>query len=281
MKEEIIPGLVKEQIIQDVNLIHSNTGVLIGTVLLVLLWLVLGLMERRGQHIGGMIATAIRKPLLLGLSSSLYLGWLGRHIANNVEWLDGSNAIKLSATITILAVMWALSRLGHAVMETRRFERWLQMDDPKDRSMAISFIGRIYTILILVIGSGALMLTFGIPATALAALAGGAGVGLAFGTQNISQNFFPVSCCSSTVPLRRGIGSVRMGWKEPLKTSAGITHAYAPLTEGRCISLMQSLRPIASSIQGKCITGGSWQILACDMKTSPRWIRLPNKCANS
>ena len=204
MKEEIIPGLVKEQIIQDVNLIHSNPGGLIGTVLLVLLWLVLGLMERRGQHIGGMIATAIRKPLLLGLSSSLYLGWLGRHIANNVEWLDGSNAIKLSATITILAVMWALSRLGHAVMETRRFERWLQMDDPKDRSMAISFIGRIYTILILVIGSGALMLTFGIPATALAALAGGAGVGLAFGTQNISQNFFSGFMLFFNRPFKEG-----------------------------------------------------------------------------
>ena len=65
-----------------------------------------------------------------------------------------------------------LSRLGHPIMKTRRFERWLQMDDPKDRAMAISFLGRIYTILILVIGAGALMITFGIPATALAALAG-------------------------------------------------------------------------------------------------------------
>ena len=181
---------MKERIVQDMDVIHSNTGVLVGTVVLLLLWLVLGLMERRGQHLGGLIAKAIRQPLLLGLSASLYLGWLGRLIANNVAWLDGSNALKLSATITILAVMWALHRLGNAVMETRRFERWLHMDDPKDRAMAISFIGRIFTILILVIGAGALMLTFGIPATALAALAGGAGVGLAFGTQNISQNFF-------------------------------------------------------------------------------------------
>ena len=139
---------MKGKIIQDVDFIHSNTGVLIGTVVLVMLWLVLGLMERRGQHFGGMIARALRKPLLLGLSASLYLGWLGRQIADNVEWLDGSNALKLSATITVLAVMWALSRLGHAVMQTRRFERWLQMDDPKDLSMAISFLSRIYTILI-------------------------------------------------------------------------------------------------------------------------------------
>jgi MscS family membrane protein len=59
---------------------------LIGTVVLVLLWLALGLMERRGQHFGGMIARALRKPLLLGLSASLYLGWLGRQIADNVKW---------------------------------------------------------------------------------------------------------------------------------------------------------------------------------------------------
>ena len=146
MKERI-------RIVQELNFIHSNTGVLVGTAVLILLWLVLGLMERRGQHLGGMVAKAIRQPLIFGLSASLYLGWLGRQIANNVAWLDGSNALKISATITIIAVAWALDRLGHAVMQTRRFERWLQMDDPKDRAMAISFIGRIFTILILVIGA--------------------------------------------------------------------------------------------------------------------------------
>ena len=204
MKEKVVEGLMKGKIIQDVDLIHSNTGVLIGTAVLVLLWLLLGLMERRGQHLGAIIARAIRQPLLLGLSASLYLGWLGRQIANNVKWLDGSNALKLSATITILAVMWALSRLGHAVMKTRRFERWLQMEDPKDLSMAISFLGRIYTILILVIGASALMITFGVPATALAALGGGAGVGLAFGTQNISQNFFSGFMLFFNRPFKEG-----------------------------------------------------------------------------
>ena len=195
---------MKEKIIQDVDFIHSNTGVLVGTVALLILWMVLGLMERRGQHIGGLIAKAIRQPLLLGLSASLYLGWLGRQIADNVTWLDGSNALKLSATITIIAVMWALSRLGHTIMETSRFERWLQMDDAKDRSMAVSFLSRIYTILILLIGAGAVMITFGVPATALAALGGGAGVGLAFGTQNISQNFFSGFMLFFNRPFREG-----------------------------------------------------------------------------
>ena len=170
---------MKEKIIQDVDFIHSNTGVLICTAVLILLWLLLGLIERRGQHLGGIVAKAIRQPLLLGLSASLYLGWFGRQIANHVE-------------------------LGHAVMKTRRFKRWLQMDDPKDLSMAISFLGRIYTILILVIGAGALMITFGVPATALAALGGGAGVGLAFGTQNISQNFFSGFMLFFNRPFKQG-----------------------------------------------------------------------------
>ena len=91
-----------------------------------------------------------------------------------------------------------------SIMKTRHFERWLQMDDPKDLSMAMSFLGRIYTILILVIGAGALMITFGVPATALAALGGGAGVGLAFGTQNISQNFFSGFMLFFNRPFKEG-----------------------------------------------------------------------------
>ena len=42
---------MKEKIIQDVDFIHSNTGVLIGTVVLVMLWLVLGLMAVSYTHL--------------------------------------------------------------------------------------------------------------------------------------------------------------------------------------------------------------------------------------
>ena len=52
--------------------------------------------------------------------------------------------------------------------------------------MAIHFLKRSYTILMLLSAVGALMLAFGVPPTALAALSGGAGVGLAFGTQKIA-----------------------------------------------------------------------------------------------
>ena len=195
---------MRKQVIGDLDFLHSNIGVVEGTIALLLIWLALALIERRGRSLGQLIAKSIRQPLLLGLGASLYLGWLGQQIAKNITWLNGNNTLKLSAAITVIAVMWAIHRLGHALMETRRFESWLQMDDAKDRSMAVSFLSRIFTILIVIIGVGALMLTFGVPATALAALGGGAGVGLAFGTQNITQNFFSGFMLFFNRPFKEG-----------------------------------------------------------------------------
>ena len=70
--------------------------------------------------------------------------------------------------------------------------------------MAASFLERIFTIVVIVIGVGALMVTYGVPATALAALGGGAEVGLAFGTQNISQNFFSGFMLFFNRPFKEG-----------------------------------------------------------------------------
>ena len=253
---------MRNQVIGDLHCLHSNVGVVEGTVGLLVLWLALALIERRGRSIGALIAKSIRQPLLLGLSASLYLGWLGQQIAKKVAWLDGSNALKMSAAITVIAIVWAIHRLGHALMETRRFESWLQMDDPKDRSMAISFLSRIFTILIVTMGAGALMLTLGVPVTALAALGAGAGVGLALAPKTLLRISSPDSCCFSIVHSRKEIGSAQTEWKGLLKISAGITHACAPSIGGQCISPTQSLPPIASLIRGKCTTAGSWQTLA-------------------
>ena len=195
---------VKQQIVKDMLGIHSNAGVLAGSVGLLILWLVLIVIERRGRRLAAELAQSIRKPLLIGLGASLYLGWLGQQIADRIAWLNDSNTLKLSATITILAVMWAANRVGHALLSSQRFEHWLQMEDPKDRGMATSFLLRIYTILVLILGAGALMVTFGIPATAVAAVGGGAGVGLAFGTQNISQNFFSGFMLFFNRPFKEG-----------------------------------------------------------------------------
>ena len=101
---------MRKQLIGDLDFLHSNIGVVEGTIALLLIWLALALIERRGRSLGPIIAKSIRQPLLLGLGASLYLGWLGQQIAKNVTWLNGSNALKLSATITVIAVMWTIHR---------------------------------------------------------------------------------------------------------------------------------------------------------------------------
>ena len=154
--------------------------------------------------IGNLIADAIKQPLLLGLGASLYLGWLSKLITERIAPFDERVSLKLSAGITAIAIVWAISRLGHAALLTKRVEKWLQLDDPKDRAMAIHFLKRSYTILMLLSAVGALMLAFGVPPTALAALSGGAGVGLAFGTQKIAQNFFSGFMLFFNRPFKEG-----------------------------------------------------------------------------
>ena len=74
---------MRKQLVGDLDFLHSNIGVIEGTVGLLLIWLALALIERRGRSLGQLIAKSIRQPLLLGLSASLYLGWLGQQIAKN------------------------------------------------------------------------------------------------------------------------------------------------------------------------------------------------------
>ena len=195
---------MRKDLFGDIHFFQTDLGVIFGSVGLLILWLLLSLLARRGYRIGNLIAGAIKQPLLLGLGASLYLGWLSKLITERIAPFDERVSLKLSAGITAIAIAWAISRLGHAALLTNRVEQWLQLDDPKDRAMAIHFLKRSYTILMLLSAVGALMLAFGVPPTALAALSGGAGVGLAFGTQKIAQNFFSGFMLFFNRPFKEG-----------------------------------------------------------------------------
>ncbi|WP_392351623.1 mechanosensitive ion channel family protein [Parasynechococcus sp.] len=195
---------MSQDLFSDIHFFQTNLGVLIGSAGLLLLWLLLTQLAQRGQHIGSVMARAINRPLLLGLGSSLYLGWISKLITDHFAPFDPRLSLRLSASISAIAFVWAISRLGHAVLLSRRVERWLQLDDPKDRAMALHFLRRTYTILMIVAGVGALMGAFGVPPTALAALGGGAGVGLALGTQKIAQNFFSGFVLFFNRPFKEG-----------------------------------------------------------------------------
>jgi MscS family membrane protein len=55
--------------------------------------------------------------------------------------------------------------------------------------MVTSLLERLLSIGVAVITVAALMVTFGVSTTAVATMLGGAGIGIGFGTQQVSQNF--------------------------------------------------------------------------------------------
>ena len=188
----------------ELDFLHSNEGVLIGTVALGILWITLTVLERRGRRMGSVVSRTIKLPLMLGLAAALYCGWLTELVEASTNKINSLASARLSASITILAISWAAIRLGHTVLRSRRFEDWLQVEDPKDEAMLISLLDRLFTIAVVVLCGAALMVTFGVNSTAVATLLGGAGIGIGFGTQQISQNFLSGFMLFFNRPFKEG-----------------------------------------------------------------------------
>ena len=189
--------------LKDLHFFLTHIGVLIGSVALVALWLLLAQLSKRGRTAGAVIARSLRRPLIVGFGSALYLGWLGRLIARYIDGLDGTIVLKLSLSLFIASVGWGIGQLGNAVMETW-FEDWLQIEDQADEQMLINLIQRLFTILVAVGTAAALMVNFGVSTQALATVLGGAGIGIGFGTQQISQNFLSGFMLFFNKPFKQG-----------------------------------------------------------------------------
>ena len=189
--------------LKELHFFLTHIGVLIGSVALVALWLLLAQLSKRGRTAGAVIARSLRRPLLVGFGSALYLGWIGRLIAQNVDGLDGAIVLKISLSLFIASVGWGIGQLGNAVMDTW-FEDWLQIEDQADEQMLINLIQRLFTILVAVGTAAALMVNFGVSTQALATVLGGAGIGIGFGTQQISQNFLSGFMLFFNKPFKQG-----------------------------------------------------------------------------
>ena len=57
----------------ELDLLHSNQGVLIGTAGLVVMWITLTLLERRGRRVGALVSRTVKRPLTLGPVSYTHL----------------------------------------------------------------------------------------------------------------------------------------------------------------------------------------------------------------
>jgi len=190
-------------LISNSNIVFSHYGIFLGTACLLLAWLALTAMNRRRNRIGNLIARNIKTPLMVGLTSALYLGWLF-HLAEIHFDFHPLSSERVSSTLVIFFGGWAAIRLGHAFLRSHWFEEWLKIEDPKDEAMLISLLDRLLTIAIVVVMAASEMVALGISTTAVATLLGGAGIGIGFSTQQISQNFLTGFMLYFNRPFKEG-----------------------------------------------------------------------------
>lgn len=182
----------RQRLLSDVHFFQSGEGLLFGTVLLVALWLLLTLVERQGRRIRPLVpqlAATLRRPLITGLAAALYLGWLAHAISGAAPALMPLKGLETATALILIALGWASVSVGQMLLRTEHVQRWLGVEDPRDRAMITSLLDRLLCIGVVVITAAALMVTFGVSTTAVATMLGGAGIGIGFGTQQVSQNF--------------------------------------------------------------------------------------------
>lgn len=182
----------RQRLLSDVDFFQSNAGLLVGTGLLLALWLMLTLVERHGRRVRPLVprlATTLKRPLTIGLSCALYLGWLAHAISGAAPALMPLKGLETATALTLIALGWATISAGQMLLRTDHVQRWLGVEDPRDRAMITSLLDRLLSISVVVITVAALMVTFGVSTTAVATMLGGAGIGIGFGTQQVSQNF--------------------------------------------------------------------------------------------
>ena len=182
----------RQRLLTDVDFFQSNEGLLVGTGLLLALWLLLTLIERHGRRVRPLVprlATTLKRPLITGLSAALYLGWLAHALSGAAPALMPLKGLETSTALTLIALGWASINVGQMLLRTDHVQRWLGVEDPRDRAMITSLLDRLLSIGVVVITLAALMVTFGVSTTAVATMLGGAGIGIGFGTQQVSQNF--------------------------------------------------------------------------------------------
>lgn len=184
--------------------LQTNTGLVVGTLTLIAAWFLLNVVSRHGRNIGSVITRSLRRPLLIGLGVSLYGTWITHWIDKRIDVVDQLTLKRLAATLLIITISWATLNVGHAILQSGSMRRWIQMDDEQDEAMLINLLGRLFTILTLLITTAAMMVNLGIPSAAIATLLGGAGIGFTFATQQISQNFLSGFMLFFNRPFKEG-----------------------------------------------------------------------------
>ena len=183
--------LFRLDLAKDAQFFQTPEGLLAGSLALLLLWLFLKLLERVSRPNVAVLIRALRRPLMLGFGISLYAGWLFGLLAKNIAFITDVEVIKVTTSLVFFAIGRAVTIAGLKILHSKSFNRWLlkEVEDDRERAMLVALIDRIFCIVVLLITFAAIMIAIGVSATAVGAVLGGAGIGIGFGTQQISQNF--------------------------------------------------------------------------------------------
>ena len=102
----------QQELLNKIDFFQSQEGILVGTVFLAVLWLILVLLDKYGRRIGPLVARSIRRPLLLGFGSALYLGWLLHLLELQAKALLPIKSSAVSTALVVIALGWATINLG-------------------------------------------------------------------------------------------------------------------------------------------------------------------------
>ena len=177
-------------VISDEAFFESPIGVIVGTLIIIGIWLTLNISKRYIKGFGVLLTEPVKKPLLLGFSAALYGGFLLKLLERIVQAKLPIESAVLSAAVVEISFGWASINFGRALLfKSKGIQRLIPGNSSKDQAMLISLLERLLTIAVVITTLAALMVTFGVSTAAVGALLGGAGIGIGFGTQQISQNF--------------------------------------------------------------------------------------------
>ena len=205
-------------LVSDEPLYYFQTikGFSISLVALLVFWIVCRILEKRNKRFGRRIIKPIKRPLCFGIGGALLTGLLLEKIELIAESSLSSTLIDevdtniipegdIAGAILEIGICWAIINLLKSLLQNSKLLFSLfSVDDEKEQATLLSFFDKVFTCLAILITAIILMSTFGIPASSLAALIGGAGIGIGFGTQRISQNFFAGIMLFFTRPFSEG-----------------------------------------------------------------------------
>ncbi len=176
---------------KDANFLQTPQGLLIGILVLVVLWLLMRLAERIAGGSIGQLIRAVRRPLVIGLAVAVIADWVFSLIARNVQFLTDAQVAKATTSFMWAVIGRVVMIAGLRALHSKAFYNWMEreIEDDRERSMLIALLDRLFSVVVVLLTFSAIILALGVSPTAVGAVLGGAGIGIGFGTQQISQNF--------------------------------------------------------------------------------------------